>query len=56
MKEEVKKWFKKGIKKIEWYNMGGFKKELEKYFKILSVLPSGEEREDRFLILCEKNT
>ncbi|KKR75580.1 MAG: hypothetical protein UU18_C0002G0015 [Parcubacteria group bacterium GW2011_GWB2_40_8] len=52
----IKKWFKKGIKKIEWYNMGGFKKELEKYFKILSVLPSGEEREDRFLILCEKNT
>lgn len=52
----IKKWFKKGIKKIEWYDIEGFKKELEKYFKILSVLPSGEEREERFLILCEKKT
>lgn len=50
----VKKWFRKGMEKIDWYNIERFKQELEKYFNILLILPSGEEREDRFLILCEK--
>lgn len=50
----VKKWFKKGIKPNDLYNIENLKKELSNQFIIEEVIPSGADREDRYLILARK--
>ncbi|MDP2933970.1 MAG: hypothetical protein Q8N81_07655 [bacterium] len=50
----VKKWFQKGLTEQTHYTLDNFLDTLSRSFRVLNILPSGNHREDRHLILGEK--